>query len=85
MLLNGIISMLNSVIKGFGVLISFISDLLPTSPFSTIDLSSIEKYIGYLNYCVPVGKIVQILVVWCSCIGLYYLYQIALRWIKVVE
>lgn len=85
MLLNGIIAMFNSIIKGLGLVITFISNLLPTSPFSTIDLSGIKDYIGYLNYVVPVGKIVQILLVWCTAIGIYYLYLIALRWIKAVE
>lgn len=85
MLINCLISLINYIIELAGLLISAIFLLLPNTPFDSVTLSPISKWLGYLNYLLPVTEIIGILTVWGSCIGLYYLYQIALRWIKVVE
>lgn len=85
MIINGLISLINFVIQGASVLINVIFAILPKSPFQNIDFSGISDWLGYINYLLPVGEIVVILTVWGSAIGIYYIYQIALRWIKVVE
>lgn len=85
MLINLLIDFCNFIIKSCGDILNVIFSLLPNSPFKTIDMSSLTNFIGYLNYLIPVTEIVSILTFWCSAIGLYYLYQIVLRWVKVVE
>ncbi len=59
--------------------------LLPDCPF--------EKYISeignnetlqYVNWFIPVGDFVSISVAWLVAIGVFYLYQVILRWLKVV-
>lgn len=85
MLINGLISLLNFIIDSAAALISAIFILLPNSPFDSVSLAPISKWLGYLNYLLPITEIIGILTLWGSCIGIYYLYQIALRWIKVVE
>jgi len=72
-------------------LVSFalgVVNLFPTSPFVILDeLSSSEFYewLQMLNWFIPVNTFVAILEAWLSCIAAYYVYQIVLRWIKVIE
>lgn len=75
-------SFVNALIKGLGYALKAISLVLPDSPFSVIDNSPIHKYLGYINYFFPVGEIIVILETWLICVGIYYIYRIALRWIK---
>lgn len=65
-----------------------IVELFPTSPFVILDeLSSSEVYdwIKMLNWFIPVTSFVGILETWLSCVAIYYVYQVVLRWIKVIE
>lgn len=59
--------------------------LLPDCPF--------EKYISdigdndllkYVNWIIPVGDFVIIGSSWLVAIGVFYLYQVILRWLKVI-
>lgn len=72
-------------------LISFaitVLELLPESPFVILDtLSRSEFYVWlqYLNWFIPVNTFIGILEAWLVGIGIYYMYQIVLRWVKVIE
>ncbi|WP_277409711.1 hypothetical protein [Lacrimispora xylanisolvens] len=50
-------------------------------------LSQIDKipFLGYLNYFVPVAQIIAITQLWITAVGLFYLVQLALRWVKMIE
>lgn len=61
-------------------------DFLPTSPF----VKFLEKmqdlpYLSYLNYFLPISQMIAIGEAWLVAIGVFYLYQIVLRWIKAIE
>ena len=61
-------------------------NLLPTSPFRPyINKLASLNFLPYLNLFVPVGTLIAIATAWISCIGLYYLYQLLLRWVKMIE
>lgn len=62
-----------------------LAQILPLSPFRPF-LESFQDipYLGYLNWFVPVGEILTVLSAWCTTIGIFYLYSVVLRWIKVV-
>lgn len=65
-----------------------IIQLFPASPFGVLDsLSGTVAYewLQFLNWFIPIGTFVGILEVWLSGIAIYYIYQIVLRWIKVIE
>ena len=65
-----------------------IINIFPTSPFVVLDeLSSTEIYswIQMRNWFIPVTSFVGILETWLSCVAVYYVYQVVLRWIKVIE
>ncbi len=59
---------------------------LPNSPFQAF-LSEIDKipFLGYLNYFVPVAQIIAVTQLWVTAVGLFYLVQLALRWVKMIE
>lgn len=65
-----------------------IINIFPTSPFVILDeLSNTEIYdwIQMLNWFIPISSFVAILEAWLSCVAVYYVYQVVLRWIKVIE
>lgn len=72
-------------------LVSFavsVVELFPTSPFVILDEMSKSEFYEWLrvmNWFIPVNTFVAILESWLSGIALYYVYQIVLRWIKVIE
>lgn len=63
-------------------------NLLPESPFVILDeLSQSEFYewLRILNWFIPVNTFVSILEGWLVAVSIYYVYQIVLRWVKVIE
>lgn len=72
-------------------LVSFavsVINLFPASPFTILDELSnsiVYEWLQYLNWFIPVNTFVGILEAWLVCVGIYYGFQIVLRWIKVIE
>lgn len=59
--------------------------MLPDSPFKFIQKTPFAKYLGYINWFVPVDYILSILAAWISAVGIYYGYKIILAWIKAIN
>lgn len=60
-------------------------EVLPTSPFRQfLDNFAEIPYLGYLNWFVPVKGILVVMGAWLVAVGLYYLYSIIMRWLKVI-
>lgn len=59
--------------------------LLPDCPFEEY-ISDIgdNDLLKYLNWIIPVGEFVTIGSSWLIAIGVFYLYQVILRWLKVI-
>lgn len=81
---NFIINIINFIIKIFGGIISGILSVLPNSPFSVFNNSSVSEYLSGFAWIVPFGQIISLLELWTAAIIVYYVYQIVLRWLKVV-
>ncbi len=79
------ITILNTIISAIANFFITILNFLPKSPFSYLDNSGIKDFIGYLNYFIPVSSLIAISETWLVAIGIYYIYSIALRWIKAIE
>lgn len=66
-----------------------ILSLLPDSPFKILDnldpTGEIVKWLGMVNWFVPVYSFVGILEGWLVCIAVYYVYQVVLRWFRAIE
>lgn len=66
--------------------LDWVLGLLPTSPFTAfIEACGNLPYLGWLNWFIPVGKMIAIGEAWLISIGLFYLYSIVLRWIRAIE
>ena len=81
-MLNGLLQWMNNLVQNIG---SKLLTLLPTSPFrSFISSWNAPQYLGWLNWFFPVSEILTILAAWLTAIGLFYLYSIAMRWVKMI-
>lgn len=62
---------------------------LPESPIvqalGEAGSSPVDAWMPMVNWFVPFRQIVSILAVWSAAVGIYYLVQIILRWVKVIE
>lgn len=69
--------------------LSAILSFLPDSPFvilSELDATGeIAEWLAMANWFVPIYSFVGILEGWLLGVGLYYIYQVALRWLKAIE
>lgn len=66
-------------------MLNLVIGLLPRSPFTDwIESFTVPNWVGWLNWFFPVGTCLDIMAVWLVAIGLYYLYSIVLRWVKVI-
>lgn len=69
--------------------LSAILSLLPDSPFLILDsldpAGQIAEWLGMVNWFVPIYSFVGIFEGWLLCIGIYYVYQIVLRWLNAIE
>lgn len=62
-----------------------IQKFLPLSPFRGLILD-LEKYdFGWLNWFCPIQAMMHIAGLWLGAIAIFYVYQIILRWLKVIE
>lgn len=64
---------------------SVLTSVLPLSPFQQyIKAFAGLPYLGILNWFIPIGVFVKIGAAWLGVIALFYLYSIAMRWVKVI-
>lgn len=83
-MLNWLIDIGNVLISGLGAVLSVIISILPKSPFSLLDNTPVQPFLSGLNWIIPVDTMISIGTTWLTAIGIYYAYQIVLRWIKAV-
>ena len=74
------------------VLVAFalnVINLLPESRFIVLETmaadSSWGELLGFVNWFIPFGTFISITETWLTGVAVYYVYQIALRWVKVIE
>ena len=64
----------------------FLSNILPLSPFAG-PIAELQKlpYLGFLNWIIPVGDLLEIFGAWLGVLLLFYGYSFLLRWAKVIS
>lgn len=65
--------------------LTWVIELLPNSPFQAINTSEVSSFMGTLNWFIPIDKMVAELELWLSCVVIFYVYQIILRWVRAIE
>lgn len=77
--------MISKIVEFLKKVASLLLSWLPDSPF-TAAIDSIEQspWLGYVNWFIPVGTLISIGTLWTAAIAVFYIYQMALRWAKVV-
>lgn len=65
---------------------SEIAPYLPTSPFTKF-INALEQssWLGFLNWFIPVGDILSIFAAYLGAVGLFYVYSVLMRWVKVIS
>lgn len=64
---------------------STLIQFLPRSPFTQfLDSLGNIPYLGWLNWFIPFGDFIVIGTAFLGAVGLFYLYQIVARWLKVI-
>lgn len=71
MIADIIILIINLLITIVTTVITWIVNILPTSPFTDVDLSVPSQYLGYVNYFIPVGRILPVFMLWVGAIVAY--------------
>lgn len=59
--------------------------VLPLSPFQDF-IAEFQglPYLGWLNWFFPVGDCLVVMLAWLGAVGLFYLYSILMRWLKMI-
>lgn len=73
---------MKEILNSFG---SFLMSVLPTSPFQQFisDFSNLP-YLGWLNWFIPIGSFIKIGTAWLTAVGVFYLYSVIMRWVKMI-
>ena len=63
-----------------------ITNILPKSPFAGF-IRALPEWpaLGWLNWLLPVEDILKVFGAWLAALAAFYLVQIVLRWVKVIQ
>lgn len=85
MFFTALAKFLQFILDAIAAVLSFLVSLLPKSPFTWLDGSQFADLLAKINYFVPISDFVAILELWLVSVGMYYLYSIWARWVKVIQ
>lgn len=77
--------LVNWIISEVGRIVAGLLDLLPDSPFRGVELNSLGQYAGWVNYFIPVGRILGLLVVWLGAVSVWYFLRWVLRMVRYID
>lgn len=65
--------------------LSWVLNLLPDSPFQTLDTSPIKPYLAAINWIVPVDFAISTMELWLAAVIVYYTYSAILRIVRAIS
>ncbi|HBE9908586.1 TPA: hypothetical protein KNJ60_003882 [Clostridioides difficile] len=82
-----ITNIINFIISLLANIINIILSVLPNSPFLSFssDAKTTSEFLPYLAWFLPVKSMFITLTAWLSCMLIYYVYSVVMRWIKLIE
>lgn len=76
---NGLMDVTNDILNA-------ILFMLPNSPFADVEIpQEVYQILGYVNYFIPIRAMLAIGASWLAAIGVYYLFQVGLRYVKAIK
>ncbi len=67
----------------FETIVDAVFNVLPKSPIVYLTRNTAAaKYLGYINYFIPIYSWIALLENWLVAVGIYYSFKILLKWIK---
>lgn len=76
---NGLMDVTNDILNA-------ILFMLPSSPFANVEIpQEVYQILGYVNYFIPIRAMLAIGSSWLAAIGVYYLLQVGLRYVKAIK
>ena len=76
----------SGLIDSFQGFIDSLIDALPKSPIVYLSSSpEIEKFMGYVNFFIPIYTMIGLVEAWLTALVTYYVVSVILRWLKVVD
>lgn len=81
---NVVVNILNWLISVIGNIISALLNVLPNSPFS-FNFSFDNKFLKAMNFVFPIQSAISHLTVYVMSVLIYYIFRVAMRWIKLVS
>ncbi|MDU1848461.1 MAG: hypothetical protein E6778_23395 [Niallia nealsonii] len=80
------IEFINLVITGLGETLDFLFGILPDSPFLNLTTNAPEGVeLGYITWFIPFPSMLVHLATFLVAVGLYYVFRIVARWLKLVR
>lgn len=81
--MDGFMDTVNDI---FNTILNFVLQYLPDSPFLNVRFPpEMDFFLGVVNYYIPFGTIIPLATAWASCVGIYYLYQVILRYAHAIK
>ena len=76
----------SALANGLRDIVLAILDILPGSPFVYLEQTgAIYKFMRWFNWLVPVEWMVITTATWLIAVQMYQIWQVGLRWFKVIE
>ena len=85
MFFAGLSKFLQFLINALGAVLSAIVGLLPKSLFQFVANSQFSDLLAKINYFIPIYEFISILELWVVAVGVYYLYSVVARWLKMID
>ena len=77
---------LENIGMGISEIFNKLIDALPKSPITYLEANpEINKFLSYANYFIPINTMISLSELWLLIIASYHVYQLILRWIKMIE